>query len=80
MKHLLAVLVALLAILSWTFAGTIVELESYRAANAQGLCHVAGTDYAADAAARQARDQCLIATQSQTGPVRHLLNALGRLF
>lgn len=77
MKHVLAVLVALLAILTWTFAGTIVELESYRATNAQGLCHVPGTDYAADTAARQQREQCLTATRTGTGAVRHLLNALG---
>lgn len=77
MKHLLAVLVALLAILSWTFAGTIVELETYRSANAQGLCHVADVNYGADAGARAQRERCLAATHTGTGYTRHLLNALG---
>jgi hypothetical protein len=76
MKHVLGVLVALLAILTWTFAGTIVELESYRSANAGGLCHVAAVDYAADAGARQAREQCLAAAKTSTGAIGHLLHAL----
>lgn len=77
MKHLLAVLAALLAILSWTFAGTIVELETYRSANAQGLCHIANVDYSGDAGARTQRERCLAATHTGTSYVQHLLNALG---
>jgi hypothetical protein len=76
MKHVLGVAVALLAILTWTFAGTIIELETYRSANAEGLCHVAAADYAADAGARQERERCLTAAKSSTGAIGHLLHAL----
>ncbi len=75
----IGIVAALLAILLWTFANTIVELESYRAANSAGLCHVAGIDYAADAQARIVRDQCLAGATTQTSPIRHLLHALGIL-
>ncbi|RAI37768.1 hypothetical protein [Rhodoplanes roseus] len=76
MKHLLAVLLGLLAILTWTFGGTVIELESYREANSQGLCHVVGVDYSADGQARQVREQCLAAAKSSTGPFGHILHAL----
>jgi hypothetical protein len=72
----IGIVAALLAILLWTFANTIVELESYRAANSAGLCHVAGIDYATDAPARIQRDQCLAGATTQTSPIRHLLHAL----
>jgi hypothetical protein len=76
MKHVLGVAAALLAILAWTFGNTIVELESYREANARGLCHVAAADYAGDAQARLQREQCLAGAGSDTGAVQRLLRAL----
>lgn len=76
MKHVLGVAAALMAILTWTFGNTIVELEAYREANAKGLCHVAAADYAGDAEARRRRDQCLATATSDTSAIRRLLHAL----
>lgn len=76
MTRSLGLLAALLAILLWTFAGTIIELENYRYANSQGLCDVASVNYATDAQARVQRDQCLSKTQTRPNPLSHLLYAL----
>lgn len=76
MARILGLVAALLAILIWTFGNTIVELESYRYANSLGLCHSAGADYAADAAARVQREQCLEHADTERSPVSHLLHAL----
>ena len=76
MTRALGLLAALLAILLWRFGGTIIELENYRYANSLGMCHVAGIDYATDPQARIQRDQCLVATNSRTSPMWHLLYAL----
>lgn len=76
MTRTLGLVAALLAILLWTFGNTIVELESYRYANSLGMCHETGVDYAADAAARARRDECLAAADTQKGTIWHLLHAL----
>jgi hypothetical protein len=76
MTRMLGLLAALLAILLWTFGGTIIQLENYRYANSQGLCDDASVNYATDAQARAQRDQCLFKTSTRPNPVSHLLYAL----
>lgn len=76
MARALGLLAALLAILLWTFAGTIIQLENYHYANSQGLCDVASANYATDAQARAQRDDCLFNTNTRPSAVTHLLYAL----
>ncbi len=77
MARTLGLLAALLAILLWTFGGTIIELENYRNANSMGLCDEASADYANDPQARMRRDQCLAGTSTRTNGIWHLGYALG---
>jgi len=77
MRLILASICVLLLLTTTVLAVAVVRLEKKRLANAVGLCHESGVNYASDPQARIRREKCLAKAPTKRGGVTLLLAGIG---